>query len=130
MDFSILLIGLGIVILLFVIGKIFSILTKIFFIIILVAAIAVGFFFWQNSNNNQTTQPKTSISTYFINNWFNFSCSWIRQYILVSHRQFLHLGQMVQVAGLSSFGLAFWWAAQMHQEPKFFCKFRPKTSEY
>lgn len=68
MDFSILLIGLGIVILLFVIGKIFSILTKIFFIIILVVAIAVGFFFWQNSNNNQTTQPKTSISTYFINN--------------------------------------------------------------
>ena len=48
MDFSILLIGLGIVILLFVIGKIFSILTKIFFIIILVIAIAVGFFFWRS----------------------------------------------------------------------------------
>ena len=60
MDFSILLIGLGIVILLFVIGKIFSILTKIFFIIILVAAIAVGFFFWQN-NNKDASQKNSNI---------------------------------------------------------------------
>lgn len=60
MDFSVLLIGLGIVILLFVIGKIFSILTKIFFIIILVAAIAVGFFFWQN-NNKDASQKNSNI---------------------------------------------------------------------
>ena len=60
MDFSILLIGLGIVILLFIIGKIFSILTKIFFIIILVAAIAVGFFFWQN-NNKDASQKNSNI---------------------------------------------------------------------
>ncbi len=60
MDFSILLIGLGIVILLVVIGKIFSILTKIFFIIILVIAIAVGFFFWQN-NNKDASQKNSNI---------------------------------------------------------------------
>lgn len=60
MNFSVLLIGLGIVILLFVIGKIFSILTKIFFIIILVAAIAVGFFFWQN-NNKDASQKNSNI---------------------------------------------------------------------
>lgn len=50
MDFTTLLIGLGIIIALFIIGKIFAILTKIFFIIILVAAIAVGIFFWQNNS--------------------------------------------------------------------------------
>ena len=60
MDFSVLLIGLGIVSLLFVIGKIFSILTQIFFIIILVAAIAVGFFFWQN-NNKDASQKNSNI---------------------------------------------------------------------
>lgn len=52
MDFTTLLIGLGVVIALFIIGKIFAILTKIFFIIILVAAIAVGIFFWQNNNKD------------------------------------------------------------------------------
>lgn len=52
MDFTTLLIGLGIVIALFIIGKIFAILTKIFFIIVLVAAIAVGIFFWQNNNKD------------------------------------------------------------------------------
>ena len=52
MDFTTLLIGLGVIIALFIIGKIFAILTKIFFIIILVAAIAVGIFFWQNNNKD------------------------------------------------------------------------------
>lgn len=62
MDFTYLLIGLGIIIVLFIIGKIFAILTKIFLIIILVAAIAIGFFFWQNSNKEIKLQ-KTSYIT-------------------------------------------------------------------
>lgn len=45
MDFTVLLIALGIIIALFIVGKIFAILTKVFFIILLVAVIAVGFFF-------------------------------------------------------------------------------------
>jgi len=52
MDFTTLLIGLGIIIVLFIIGKIFAILTKVFVIILLVAAIAVGIFFWQNNNGD------------------------------------------------------------------------------
>ncbi len=55
MDFTAILIGLGIIIALVIIGKIFAILTRIFFIIILVAAIAVGAFFW--FNNNKNTEP-------------------------------------------------------------------------
>lgn len=62
MDFTFLLIGLGIIIVLFIIGKIFAILTKIFLIIIFVAAIAVGFFFWQN-NNKEINPQKTSYIT-------------------------------------------------------------------
>lgn len=62
MDFTYLLIGLGIIIVLFIIGKIFAILTKIFLIIILVAAVAVGFFFWQN-NNKEINPQKTSYIT-------------------------------------------------------------------
>lgn len=58
MDFTVLLIGLGIIIVLFIVGKIFAILTKVFFIILLVALIAVGFFFWQN--NNKENANKTS----------------------------------------------------------------------
>ena len=50
MDFTVLLIGLGIIIVLFIVGKIFAILTKIFFVILLVAALAIGFFIWQNNN--------------------------------------------------------------------------------
>lgn len=64
MDFTTLLIGLGVVIALFIIGKIFAILTKIFFIIILVAAIAVGIFFWQN--NKEDVQNKTGCGIEFI----------------------------------------------------------------
>lgn len=53
MDFTILLIGLGIVVALFIIGKIFAILTKILVVILIVAALAVGFFIWQNNKNTQ-----------------------------------------------------------------------------
>ena len=60
MDFSVLLIGLGIIGVLFIVGKIFAILTKVFFIILLVAAIAVGFFFWQN-NNKDASQKNSNI---------------------------------------------------------------------
>lgn len=60
MDFTVLLIGLGIIVVLFIVGKIFAILTKIFFIILLVVAIAVGVFFWQN--NNKENSQKTSYS--------------------------------------------------------------------
>lgn len=56
MDFTVLLIALGIIIVLFIVGKIFAILTKVFFIILLVTAIAVGFFFWQNSNKENTNK--------------------------------------------------------------------------
>ena len=56
MNFTVLLIALGIIIVLFIVGKIFAILTKVFFIILLVAAIAVGFFFWQNSNKENTNK--------------------------------------------------------------------------
>ena len=61
MDFTVLLIGLGIIVVLFIVGKIFAILTKIFFIILLVAAIAVGFFFWQNSNKDNSQKTSYSI---------------------------------------------------------------------
>ena len=63
MDFTVLLIGLGIIVVLFIVGKIFAILTKIFFIILLVVAIAVGVFFWQN--NNKENSQKTSYSVQY-----------------------------------------------------------------
>ncbi len=69
MNFSILLIALGIIIVLFIIGKIFAILTKIFFIILLVAALAVGFFIWQNNNktiNSQETSYIMSTSSFYL----------------------------------------------------------------
>lgn len=56
MEFTTLLIGLGIIIVLFIVGKIFAILTKVLFVIILVAAIAVGIFFWQNNNKEVNTK--------------------------------------------------------------------------
>lgn len=56
MNFTVLLIALGIIIALFIVGKIFAILTKVFFIILLVAAIAVGFSFWQNNNKENTNK--------------------------------------------------------------------------
>ena len=65
MDFTVLLIGLGVVIVLFIVGKIFAILTKVFFIILLV--IAVGIFFWQNNNNENTNKTSYCIEQTFIN---------------------------------------------------------------
>lgn len=65
MNFSILLIALGIIIVLFIIGKIFAILTKIFFIILLVAALAVGFFIWQNNNKTINSQETSYITTFY-----------------------------------------------------------------
>lgn len=65
MDFTILLIGLGIIIVLFIIGKIFAILTKIFFVILLVAALAVGFFIWQN-NNKEVPANRTGCNWVYI----------------------------------------------------------------
>lgn len=59
MDFTVLLIGLGIIIVLFIVGKIFAILTKIFFVILLVAALAVGFFIWQNNNKEEVPANQT-----------------------------------------------------------------------
>lgn len=67
MDFTVLLIGLCVVIVLFIVGKIFAILTKVFFIILLVAAIAVGFFFWQNNNKENTNKTSYCIEQTFIN---------------------------------------------------------------
>lgn len=67
MDFTVLLIGLGIVIVLFIVGKIFAILTKVFFIILLVVAIAVGIFFWQNNNKENTNKTSYCIEQTFIN---------------------------------------------------------------
>lgn len=63
MDFTYLLIGLGIIIALFVIGKIFAILTRIFIIIVIVAAVAVGFFLWQNNNKENKPQKTSYITT-------------------------------------------------------------------
>ena len=67
MDFTVLLIGLGVVIVLCIVGKIFAILTKVFFIILLVVAIAVGIFFWQNNNNENTNKTSYCIEQTFIN---------------------------------------------------------------
>jgi len=54
MDFTVLLTGLGIIIALFIIGKIFAVLTKVFIVILLVAIITGGIFFLQNKDNNKT----------------------------------------------------------------------------
>ena len=67
MDFTVLLIALGIIIVLFIVGKIFTILTKVFFIILLVVAIAVGIFFWQNNNKENTNKTSYCIEQTFIN---------------------------------------------------------------
>lgn len=61
MDFTVLLIGLCVVVVLFIVGKIFAILTKVFFIILLVGAIAVGIFFWQNNNKENTNKTSYCI---------------------------------------------------------------------
>ena len=67
MDFTVLLIGLCVIIVLFIVGKIFAILTKVFFIILLVVAIAVGIFFWQNNNKENPNITSYCIEQTFIN---------------------------------------------------------------
>lgn len=62
MDFNAILIGLGVIVALIAIGKIFSILTRIFFIIILIVAIAVGGFFWLNGDNKNPQQKKSGFA--------------------------------------------------------------------
>ncbi len=66
MEFTTLLIGLGIIMVLFIVGKIFAILTKVLFIIILVAAIAVGVFFWQNNNKEVKNNQASYISSVYL----------------------------------------------------------------
>ncbi len=66
MEFTTLLIGLGIIIVLFIVGKIFAILTKVLFIIILVAAIAVGIFFWQKNNKEVKNNQASYISSVYL----------------------------------------------------------------
>ena len=65
MDFTVLLVALGIIIVLFIVGKIFAILTKIFFVILLVGALAVGFFIWQN-NNKEVPANRTGCNWVYI----------------------------------------------------------------
>ena len=57
MDFTIILIGLAVIIALFIVGKVFAILTKIFIVILVVAALTVGFFIWTN-NNGEVSQKQ------------------------------------------------------------------------
>lgn len=65
MDYTVLLIGLGIIIALVIIGKIFSFLTKMLFVIIIVALISAGIFFWYNQQSADSA--KTSFINYTIN---------------------------------------------------------------
>ena len=46
MDYTVILIAIAVIAALFIIGKIFAILTKMLFVIIIVALIAAGAFFW------------------------------------------------------------------------------------
>ncbi len=50
MDFTILLIGLGVIIAIIIVGKILKIVAKIIFTIVLILAIAIGIFWWQKDN--------------------------------------------------------------------------------
>ncbi len=50
MDFTILLIGLGVIIAIIIVGKILKIDAKIIFTIVLILAIAIGIFWWQKDN--------------------------------------------------------------------------------
>ena len=64
MDFTILLIGLGIIIAIIIVGKILKIVAKIIFTIILILAIALGIFWWQKDNIFKSFN-KTGYSTEF-----------------------------------------------------------------
>ena len=73
MDFTILLIGIGIIVALFIIGKIFAILTKILVVILIVAALAVGFFIWQNKDNSLNRPAMADSYIISLNSLNNFS---------------------------------------------------------
>ena len=64
MDFTILLIGLDIIIAIIIVGKILKIVAKIIFTIILILAIALGIFWWQKDNIFKSFN-KTGYSTEF-----------------------------------------------------------------
>lgn len=74
MNFTVLLIALGIIIVLFVVGKIFAILTKILFVILLVAILAVGFFIWQNKDNYLSETGKTNSYIILVKNDYASRC--------------------------------------------------------
>lgn len=65
MDYTVLLIGLGIIIALVIIGKIFSFLTKMLFVIIIIALISAGIFFLHNQHSAESA--RTSFINYTIN---------------------------------------------------------------
>lgn len=63
MDYTIILIALAVIAALFIIGKVFAILTKMLFVIIIVALIAAGAFFWFNNNRNETPSNPSAQNT-------------------------------------------------------------------
>ncbi len=62
MDYTVILIAIAVIAALFIIGKIFAILTKMLFVIIIVALIAAGAFFWFNNRNAapQASSPQSA----------------------------------------------------------------------
>ena len=62
MDYTVILIAIAVIAALFIIGKIFAILTKMLFVIIIVALIAAGAFFWFNKRNAapQASSPQSA----------------------------------------------------------------------
>ncbi len=63
MDFTILLIGLGVIIAIIIVGKILKIVTKILFTIILIILIAIGAF-WTFNNFGSTKDNKTGFYSF------------------------------------------------------------------
>jgi low affinity Fe/Cu permease len=66
MNITALLIGLGIIIVLVIVGKIFAFLSKIFLVILLIAAIALGVFFWQNNSKDDNAPQTTGFVLQFV----------------------------------------------------------------
>ena len=62
MDYTVILIGAGIIAALFIIGKIFAILTRMLIIIILVAIVTAGVFLWFNTHSENPTGQHTGTS--------------------------------------------------------------------
>ena len=62
MDYTVILIAIAVIAALFIIGKIFAILTKMLFVIIIVALIAAGAFFWFKNRNAapQASSPQSA----------------------------------------------------------------------